>query len=238
MSRENPIVAKEDFARDLLYKKDFKVWLKSNPGVMKKVASEIRSLMLKHPFPEYSSFKPSNYHPNTEVFDTSEDKNLHIKIDFIRLTVQSASFKVTIGTESFFVKVQNPSSENLDWEGGVDEFNTAEKLRSDLRKLNFVDVVDYKMAYNYIDPENQKKGGLKFLVSGWLNLPTLANYLDNPPSFKERQEVLDKYGKVVDILKDYFDIGQGNCFYDKETKKIVLFDLHKKPWVSYSFGKI
>jgi hypothetical protein len=230
MSIENPIVAKKDFTRDLLYKKDFRLWLNKHKGLMRKVVEDIRSLMSKHPFPNFENIvNNSNYHPTTLVFDTVEDKEADTRIEFIRLTMQSASFRVYVGPESFFVKVQNPSNDRLVWEGGTHEFKTAEELRAKLKKLKFVDVVDYKMAYNYIDPRNQQKGKLKFLVSGWLNLPTLAGYLYGALSSKEREDILNKYDEVENVLEGYFDIGKGNCFYDKETKKIVLFDLHKNP---------
>ncbi len=145
----------------------------------------------------------------------SELEENDIKVTYFQERNWSHNFKVEVNSESFFVRKELGRGTGFKAMQGFEEAQQRIKDADDIR------VIDYQLGYT-------DKNGNDYFVAKWENLPTVADYLRQDLSDKEREFIGEKLGRVYDMFDDYEDVTTENMFYDSDKKQVVLFDLEQK----------
>lgn len=141
------------------------------------------------------------------------------------------AYKVSLEDgHSFFIKAQDYPFPNT--QGGVNEMKAYQDALGRLQDIPWVEIIKYHLAY-----KDHKKS---YVVSEWYdNLATdLGDYrlellgkirgdVDRKEHWQNELAGIDrKILKLAGMLPDHHDVLVHNMGYDKQTKKIVLFDLN------------
>ncbi len=131
-------------------------------------------------------------------------------------------FDVSFAGQRFFVKKVAAETEEV---RAYEEINSAEEASKKLKGIRGVSVNKFHFAFS--------NDNYSYYVSEWSDLPKMVNYLNTlqfDKSVEESQKFEIRLNEIRKHLKG-FDLGEinsNNCFYDKLTDTIVLFDLYKK----------
>jgi len=198
--------------KSLAYTKDFKEWIKSHLGVIA-VFKKLSKELIEVPNPEVNLLgKVFQEGPITATVIKAYtwDKKTWIY------------FKLEIDGETFFVK-----SEGVPYRGkGYEEFKNTQRVIDRLKEVEGVEVVNPQLGY-------QDKSGRTYFISKWVDLPLLKNYIKNlqkeDSDSEEYLKLRDRVRSIQGMLPEFHDIADWNMFYDKNTGKIILFDLFTTP---------
>lgn len=200
--------------KDIGYTHEFRDFIKKDPKVIAD---------FKHLWKRLDDIRISDLRSES-VTQTFTEGSIHARvINTYQLEEESNRvyyFQLTIGGESFFVKC-----EGMPFRGkGYEEYKNTSEVRERLKEIPWVDTVEFMLGY-------QDEEGRSLYVSKWLNLPLLNEYISGLDQFDNRQDIQElnrKVGELQKLLPEFHDLTKRNMFFDPESKKIILFDLHTK----------
>ena len=202
MKKEMPggVVVTENKKRKLAYTKEFRLSLFLKSGVLRK-------------FLDW----------NKKISDADKEKQFEdgeFKITpLFKPNNVGRYFKLTFGTESYFVKESTKHHG-----GGADEILDSNNLIGILKKerIDYAEVVKFKAGYQDSDRV--------YYVAAWderLTKTAAELESDGRLNERERKEIREKCYKLSDLLRNkygYWDITFRNMSYDPQTKNIIIFD--------------
>jgi hypothetical protein len=151
------------------------------------------------------------------VIGTSADGTVSVE----RLKRNPApAFELRVGDERFFVKCEGFYSKH----GGYNEFKSNEVAQDLLTKLPNVEVIPAQLGFS--DARQH------YFVADWQgNMQEAMYYLYTPDRHKisllEQEELKKRVVAIQQALGEFVDVSDHNMFYDPETKKLFVFDLHR-----------
>jgi hypothetical protein len=187
--------------KQLVYTESFKQFVKEHPGAVAEAEKLITTAL----------------DTRNDGLLTSEDGTVSVE----RLKRNPApAFELRVGDERFFVKCEGFYSKH----GGYNEFKSNEVAQELLKKLPNVEVVPAQLGFS--DARQH------YFVAKWQgDMQEAMYYLYTPDRHKisllEQEELKKRVVEIQQALGDFVDVSDHNMFYDPETKKIFVFDLHR-----------
>jgi hypothetical protein len=190
--------------RKLWYEKNFREWLKENKHLPDNIENLVRSIQKKGETAHADDIE-------IECIDVNEEDG----------ALYSKSFKVTVGDQKFFLKLEN---ESIAEEGGFQEMESTLLAKDEIEAVKTQGVKVIEPLWGYEDQKENKS----YYVAEWSDLPTLDEILTEyeKQNSKKAAELLKRIYAIQKILQGYREISPANMFYDKENDEIILFDLH------------
>ncbi len=223
----------------LVYTPQFKEWVREHPGVFSTAASIIKKLENKIPFDNLFDKLNQISYDRTEEARYLKYVGTFIEEERVKVTVViyggSVTYKVEHDNQSFFVKREDDSRGNLSVYpkyGGVHELLSSAQAKNLFKDLPPVEVVDFKFAFEEIDPKTQRK--IKYFVSQWMdNIVRVGDY--KAKNKKEEKFIESTIFEIEDILqgeeaagrKGFFEMTDDDIFYNPKTKKLVILDINR-----------
>jgi hypothetical protein len=130
-------------------------------------------------------------------------------------------FKVETGKDIFFVKTL-PGYHLAGL--GANEMSSLIKAKKLLEGLEGVEVVDFQLGY-------EDRNGTTYFVSKWEDGVPLDNYFESLHKNDSEVKNSDLYRRYIDIvlrLGKFADVEEHNIFYNPQTDKLIVFDVHHR----------
>lgn len=190
----------ETDSRNIIYKSDFKEWLKEHRGLLKSTIELIQQIKTV-----------GEQKCNDNICATCVDINQEGK------KIYSNSFKIETENRKLFLKVEYEDTEK---EGAYEEMQDTilAKETVELSGIDGVRVVNPLLGYT-------DKNGKSYFVAEWIDMPILDEVLDSFDD-KKKSKIFERLNQIRKTLEGYRELSPANMFYDKERDEIVLFDLH------------
>jgi hypothetical protein len=193
----------ETGTRELWYEKDFRKWLREKKNLPRAVLELVDDA-------DTDGKKACA----GEVCLTCVDINTAGDVAF------SKSFKIEIGGEKFFLKIEQ---EDIPTDAGFKEMQDTLLAKEVLEPANIKGVRVVNPLMGYSDKKERS-----YFISEWIDLPLLDEVISEleMKNQKEAKRLLKRVNEIRGVLSGYRELSPCNMFYNKKTDEIILFDLH------------